>query len=60
MALILDQGTCQYCGQTITLRRYADLVELWVTGPGQYPGDQRLCEAKIDGDGSYGRHWVEP
>lgn len=65
MALIVGTGQCKHCEQSITLRRYAsgswdnssNTVDLWVTGNGAFPGDQRICESHIIDDiGSYGRH----
>jgi hypothetical protein len=68
MAIINAHGTCRHCGNDLTRRRYAAPyspnedarkygVDLWVTGDGQYPGDQSLCDDHvIDDDGSIGRH----
>lgn len=69
MAVIKDSGTCRHCGESITLRIYAAPyavderarkygVQVWVTGSGQFPGDQRVCESHImDNDiGSYDQH----
>lgn len=64
MALIVGTGQCKHCEQSITLRRYASgnfscaTVDLWVTGNGAFPGDQRICESHIIDDdiGSYGFH----
>lgn len=69
MALIVDSGECRHCGEAITQRVYAAPyspdpdarrhgVRKWVTGAGQYPGDQGVCESHDIGDdiGSYGAH----
>lgn len=69
MAIIKDSSTCQHCGESITLRTYAAPyaaddhartygVQVWVTGNGRFPGDQRVCESHVMDDdiGSYGRH----
>lgn len=66
MALILKTSECIHCGEFIGLRTYANgswskdhpTINLWTSGNGSYPGDQRFCESNIMDDdiGSYGPH----
>lgn len=51
MAIAKKYGVCQFCDEKIALRTYANgswsndhSVDIWTSGNGRFPADQRVCE----------------